>query len=210
MMLFGLQRKDSKRLAVIVICQLAIGSCIIIAAYATSPMARIFFDQVMNRLSLTGAGIADPAVSARLIESTSGVRAFFQNPIIGYGMGSSFTIFEAVEGFHKQALYFHNGYLWILVKLGVIGLLVMITYYCVRLYHGWLLIRSRILDRVHQGYAVVAMVAIVSMLVAAFTEMCFMIKDVLMFAMLAIAILDWLWEEKNNGEKIAAEVRDVV
>jgi O-antigen ligase len=73
--------------------------------------------------------IQDPALNARYVESWTVLQYISMNPIIGYGLGSSFYFYNPIHGTMFESLYVHNGYLFLWFKLGIIGLsLFFMTY----------------------------------------------------------------------------------
>lgn len=58
----------------------------------------------------------------RLVEYATALEAFFKNPVLGAGLGLKFNYFAPGIGFISSE-YCHNSYLYVLAKMGLVGLL---------------------------------------------------------------------------------------
>ncbi|WP_020404343.1 O-antigen ligase family protein [Gracilimonas tropica] len=97
--------------------------------------ASVFFggllDTVMEglvtRLQSIGSGGLDVSLKDRLYESQTVLGLILQNPITGYGLGYMFTRHALFLDVFIQTSFVHNGYLATWFKLGLPGLITIIT-----------------------------------------------------------------------------------
>jgi O-antigen ligase len=72
----------------------------------------------------------DPSVQFRVREDKLLVASFEKKPVLGHGLGYAYKPPEGKPGefIHDQApFYAHNYYLWLLVKVGILGLLIFLA-----------------------------------------------------------------------------------
>ncbi len=85
-------------------------------------------------LRLTSIGYGDISFQSRLIESRTVVNLFFQSPIIGYGFGSLYSYYDLISQHHAVTWYIHNGYFFLLFKVGILGSALYFLFYISRTY----------------------------------------------------------------------------
>lgn len=71
-------------------------------------------------LQLT-SGVMDGSLKERVLETQVVWQKYLNNPIIGYGFGSTFTKKLIFLNYYVEASYVHNGFLAVLYKFGLIG-----------------------------------------------------------------------------------------
>lgn len=79
---------------------------------------------VLHRItSIADEGEAGTSLGARLEENPQAVRAIIEHPFFGLGHGGEYkgTADQVERGFINESTFVHNGYLWIPLKLGVVG-----------------------------------------------------------------------------------------
>lgn len=76
---------------------------------------------LLKRISSFSLNKIDISNLGRLIEYASAVEAFLQNPLFGVGLGYIFVYFAPGIG-PVASIYCHNSYLYIVSKMGLIGL----------------------------------------------------------------------------------------
>lgn len=97
---------------------------------------------IVNRMtSLRNEGGASTSLGWRLTENYFAVPQIMNNLWIGLGLGAEYKPrFVELRYFSEQTRYIHNGYLYVLLKMGVIGLLLYLAFY-------WTLLRACMADR---------------------------------------------------------------
>lgn len=91
---------------------------------------RIFLDiigGIGSRVAHTG--LSDPSLANRLAESAGVIKYIKRSPIVGYGMGASFSFYNLLYDFTDTGLYVHNAYLYLLFKSGLVGLVTYLLFY---------------------------------------------------------------------------------
>ena len=81
------------------------------------------FDRI---LSIGTASTADVSLLNRFLESRSAWELIKQNPIAGYGIGTTFGFFDTIYNATWVKSYIHNGYLLLWFKFGIVGLLLVL------------------------------------------------------------------------------------
>jgi O-antigen ligase len=99
------------------------------------------------RFQSFGDGAQDLSLLERIYETQSVWERIMQNPISGWGFGTQFTKYDVILGrTSTDTSYIHNGYLAIWFKLGLFGLIAILSY-CATLYVYAFIIYKRAKDR---------------------------------------------------------------
>jgi hypothetical protein len=100
------------------------------------PVVKRYADLTWRRLHSL-ATIADSAtVSNRMLENRYALEHIARHPITGIGFARDYRppIYGPQDGLRW---FLHNGYIWIALKMGVIGLLCFLWLYAGRVFAGW-------------------------------------------------------------------------
>lgn len=79
-----------------------------------------------------GGAVVDPSVLHRLQETQTALDRIARHPVVGYGLGYRIP-FRGLPGVpgevaHAETTFLHNGYLFLLLKLGAVGLAVFLWF----------------------------------------------------------------------------------
>jgi O-antigen ligase len=81
-----------------------------------------------SRLASSGTAMADVSVTNRLAESRSVLAMAVDSPLVGHGIGVAFNHFNIITRTTQILMYVHNAYVYLFLKVGIIGLLVFMGY----------------------------------------------------------------------------------
>lgn len=81
--------------------------------------AAFIFRVLKMRLASSATGTQDISLLSRYIETQAILALVQQYPLSGFGLGSSFSAYDPIERVRYTAIFIHNGYLYIWVKLGL-------------------------------------------------------------------------------------------
>ncbi len=97
---------------------------------------------IVNRMtSLRNEGGASTSFGWRLTENYFAMPKILSNLWIGLGLGAEYKPrFVELRYFSEQTRYIHNGYLYVLLKMGLIGLVLYLMFY-------WTLLRTCLANR---------------------------------------------------------------
>lgn len=97
---------------------------------------------IFNRMtSLRHEGGASTSLGWRLTENHFAIPQILNNVWIGLGLGAEYKPrFVELRYFTEQTRYIHNGYLYVLLKMGGIGLVLYLAFY-------WTLLKTCLADR---------------------------------------------------------------
>lgn len=121
---------------------------LVMVAGAAVVFPRIFgllFDVISARAS--SITLASESLKDRLIESAAVISGIKGSPIIGNGFGANFTFYEILKGFTVTTWYIHNGYLFLLFKLGIVGAVMYLYFYFSKLISTMKTARAPLGDR---------------------------------------------------------------
>jgi O-antigen ligase len=94
----------------------------VLLGFGTAALSPALFESVVSRAAAVTA-VGDPNVQYRLLENQAVLKQVRQRPLTGYGLGKSFTPDYTKYGVPRAPQwYIHNNYLWILQRMGVVGL----------------------------------------------------------------------------------------
>ena len=99
---------------------------------------------IVNRMtSVRNEGAASTSLGWRLTENHFAIPQIMNSLWIGLGLGAEYKPrFVELRHFSEQTHYIHNGYLYVLLKMGAIGLLLYLAFY-------WTLLRVCMADRLY-------------------------------------------------------------
>jgi O-antigen ligase len=101
-----------------------------VVALTVPAVFRVISEGILFRL--TSIGYSDISFQARLVESRTVLDLFLQSPFIGYGFGSIYSFYDLITKHHALTWYIHNGYFFLLFKVGIIGFLLYFAFYISR------------------------------------------------------------------------------
>lgn len=85
--------------------------------------------------------LATDSLTWRIYETQTAMQAITDHPFLGVGLGNAYrgvTFFQDVGmGDEELTRFIHNAYLYITVKMGILGLLTFLWFYFAFLIHGW-------------------------------------------------------------------------
>lgn len=122
-LLFGLllSWRDRTRLALLVGASGVIGIGLGYVLFADQ-MELIILGIADRILSIGTASTSDISLLNRFLESRSAWELIKQNPIAGYGIGTTFSFFDTIYNATWTKSFVHNGFLLLWFKFGVVGL----------------------------------------------------------------------------------------
>lgn len=85
------------------------------------PFIGLFLKSLLLRLLYSSAVTTDPSLVNRYIEWNSVWETIRQAPIIGYGYGATYFDYNWILGYSYHYGFTHNGYLYLMLKSGIVG-----------------------------------------------------------------------------------------
>ena len=101
-------------------------------------------EALVNRFISSGSGLGDISVAARFREYADILAAIKENPLIGHGMGATFTYYNILERITEQSLYAHNAFLFLIFKVGIIGAALFFAYFFLIMKTSFVLSRRKV------------------------------------------------------------------
>lgn len=100
---------------------------------------------VLDRLlSIGTATETDVSLINRFAETDAALAYILRNPVLGYGLGTTFGFFDMITDRTLVKPYAHNGYVSLWFKLGIIGVGSVLWLWGRTLWDGWALVRNRV------------------------------------------------------------------
>lgn len=135
-------------------------------------------------LSIGTSTTADISLLNRLLETESVWDRIRQNPIVGYGIGTTFSFFDSIYEATWTKSYAHNGYLTLWFKFGIIGLGLILWTWGASITSSYRTWRRGATDA-ERTLGVVLAVVLISLIPSHFVSATFSTSDtVMMFAIL--------------------------
>lgn len=139
---------------------------------------------ILQRASTLSALQGDLSLMNRLSESKSIIGYILQNPILGYGLGATFSYFNIIHFVTVKTFYSHNAYLYFWFKLGVFGVISFLGFYFLNLKACFRLTNmSR--SELERGVLIAILAILVAMLPLSISSPQFIQKD----SLLVIALI---------------------
>lgn len=102
---------------------------VIILAFYYIDLTLFILELLLNRFQSLGDGTQDLSLLDRIYETQRVWERISQNPIAGWGFGTQFTKYDVImRRTSTDTSYIHNGYLAIWFKMGIFGLIALLSY----------------------------------------------------------------------------------
>lgn len=155
------------------------------------PLAVDIVTVMAERFGSILSAAVDLSLRNRLAESAEVVSRIAESPVFGYGLGYYYSFFPLIP-YEMPTWYVHNAYLYIWLKLGLIGLVVFLVWYFTVLIHGYRLYRA-LRDPFLQPLILGVTSVMIAMLPLSVTSPQFIQKDSILFLALSMGIIERLY-----------------
>jgi O-antigen ligase len=152
-------------------------------------LANSILKGVAVRLVRASALLADPSLRNRESESAALFREIFKSPILGHGLGATFTFHNTILQRTQVSDYSHNAYLFLWFKLGIVGLITFLSAYLLKLrdcYRAYRKVQDRFVKSTQLGI----FCTLTTMLLISVTSPQFHTRNSILIIALAWAIID--------------------
>ncbi len=105
------------------------GGAILLVMAVAGDLADAIFRAVAARLTSSGNALEDISIANRLAETRTVLGLVPQSPLVGLGYGAWFHHFNIITRTTEVVHYVHNVYVYLLMKVGAIGLFLFLGYF---------------------------------------------------------------------------------
>lgn len=121
---------DKRKLALFVVYTVIAGFLFVLIVQVVFPDKSTFVLKVLKtRLASSATGTQDVSLLARYFETQSLFTELSRYPFSGFGLGSSYTLYDPIGKEFNSVTFIHNGYLFIWLKLGFPFFLAFYTFW---------------------------------------------------------------------------------
>jgi O-antigen ligase len=99
--------------------------------------SQIIITAVEQRFTMLQETYNDLSIQNRIQEYTSIIKAILTQPIIGHGLGSTFSFHDTLNNYQVERNFTHNSYLYLFFKFGILGLLAFMAFYISIIFQAW-------------------------------------------------------------------------
>jgi O-antigen ligase len=114
----------------------AAGLGVLVVALFLGDLGQSVLNALLMRIASAGGAIKDASFVNRLVESNEAIRRILEQPVFGYGVGAMFPRYDVLLDRTVSTLYIHNGYLFLLYKVGIVGTLPYVGFLFVVMWKG--------------------------------------------------------------------------
>lgn len=151
-------------------------------------LGEFIFKAIGERFTSIGTSFKDVSLVNRIKESEAVIEQIKSNPIMGYGLGYTYW-FKSLIPREMPTWYVHNGYLFVLLKLGLLGILCLLGFYSTILIHGIKSIKKLNDDDI-KAILIALVACLFAMLPLNITSPQFIQKDSLLIITLSAGIIE--------------------
>lgn len=170
------------------IVALSAGAALVLSTILLGNLAGPIADALAVRL--TSAGLRDLSLLERLGESRAVLDLFLASPVIGHGIGASFMHYDIILKTTTESTFVHNGYLFLLFKVGLVGTAVFLGFFMYVLFQAVSLLRMRAsTDWVDTAILRGAIAVLAGMALVTITSNVFVTKQSLLILSLSAAFI---------------------
>ncbi|MCI0708309.1 MAG: O-antigen ligase family protein [Ignavibacteriae bacterium] len=181
---------------------LVVVTLLLVLMIGFSDVFTALFTTIASRLSSVATAVQDISFANRLVESEKVIELISLNPLIGYGLGASYTYRSILHGFSVNGEYIHNAYLFLWFKLGVLGLLTFMVAYGGKIIQGVRNIRGSIEDQ-DRPWVLAATATLICMLQVSITSPQFYTREPVLLIALSWATIA-AFSPATNGKAAGA------
>lgn len=173
-----------------------------LAAIIAIAIFALFFKSYMDialqmleyRFASIGSGTQDISLQARLSETAVVLDLIGQNPLGGYGLGSTFTYYSPIHRYHQHTPYIHNTYLYLSFTFGIPLALVFVLTLLTAIRRGiqW---SKRPISTETRIYLLGASLLLFGLMITALTFCILYQRDSLLMIATALLLLSWGLEQ---------------
>jgi len=144
---------------------------------------------LVTRFSSAGAALTDISVLNRLAETRALLELIPESPIIGHGVGMSFSFYNIIYKVTSTVTYAHNGYLFLLFKVGLAGTIALLGFIMMQIRTAAVISRSVVKDDFIVGVVRGVGAAFVAMLLVTVTSNVFVERQSIAILVVGSAFL---------------------
>ena len=165
------------------------GASALLVYLVAGELAESVFRGVAARFTSSGNAMEDISIANRIAETETVLRLVPQSPIVGIGYGAFFHHYNIITKTTEVVHYVHNVYVFLLLKVGVIGLFLFLGYVGSLLVEGFRASRRAEESRFALGLIRISVAIIVGLLFVGTNSGILEDKQVLLTITLAAAII---------------------
>ncbi len=149
-------------------------------------MLGLILGALVDRMATIGsAAESDISLRSRGYEALAALEHIRSNPILGHGVGVSFEFFDIIEKVVKERTFIHNAYVSLLYRFGMIGLVLMGTFWFLAIKRSVRVARAASSSRMARTGGLIAAVTLIAFILSANASNPFFLMDALfMFGVL--------------------------
>ena len=148
--------------------------------------------------SISEAMTQDVSLLNRYAETNDALQVIGQSPVVGYGWGATVSRFDLIATGTLQAGFLHNGYVWFLHKVGVVGLVCFLALFLGALASGAFASLTPGASDQHRAFAAAGTGILVAYAVLALPSNPFAVFDQMLVVTLVLGLTSGLWERRRQ------------
>lgn len=155
------------------------------------------FESVFSRFGTLGNLGVDISLLNRLEEYKALLSVILKNPVTGYGLGAEFSYFNIIINSDFQFWYTHNGYFYLIYKLGLAGFIFFFWFYFSHIKIG-IRVFLKTTDRFYKAVLSGFLAVMISYLIVSLTSPQFYQKNSLLILAIGTAIISKLYQNDSK------------
>lgn len=171
---------------------------IVIASLYLGGFKEFFYQVVLERVASIANWEQDISLVGRFNEAKTLFSLCLINPIVGYGLGATYTFYNIVLGFSINTWYTHNAFLFLLFKTGIFGLLSFLSFYLIVIKRGYLSFKKTINNWYQKSLSLGIVCSLISMIPLSITSPQFIQNDSILIIALGAAFVTVIHRNIEN------------
>ncbi len=156
-------------------------------------------------MSIFSAASSDISLINRFFESRAVWDRVLQNPIMGYGLGVQYRVFDIIDDFTFFRAYTHNGILSLWYKFGIVGLLSMLFFWFRSARAGLRAFQTQSLRTSYRLYGLIACLGLATYLPSVMTSNPFFLSDTLIIFGIMAGWAGGVWSRAADSAQQSRE-----
>jgi O-antigen ligase len=172
-----------------------------VVLFLTVPFVHIGVLYFWQKFQSAGMVTTDASFLNRLHEWEIVLNRIWESPLLGYGLGGMYNLYEWLVGFSHLTGYTHNAYLGILFKSGLIGFILIATAYIGILRTAFLLLKHTNVSQLEKAMLRACIATLLMMLLNANTVNIFAHREIMFYIGMIWGFVMYV-DQKSKSEAV--------
>lgn len=178
-----------KKLKILIYIPIVVVPVLIVGGIYLGDLKEFFYKVVLERFTSIFEWRHDISLANRLNEAEAVFSLSIMNPVIGYGLGSTYSFYNMIYGHTVRTWYTHNAFLYLFFKLGILGVISFLVFYINAIKSGYFNFKKPVNNLHLKSLNLGVLISLISMLPLSLTSPQFIQKNSILVITIGAALV---------------------